>query len=237
MEAFGPARYSWDQNAITVSLSIKAQSRLQRWRGEKKKLKRKKQWRMFTLISLPIEPTLQQSWRLKIHKRITIYKSIIHVCCHCALQRGTNRTHLWVRARMKTHSHSRGLGTLPSVDAVMSTCVWPGMVPSLSTLQCAGTNTCLTQQIGTNGFTHNAICKLDCWLERLLQAPLHHCVPLRLHILRLAAETRQCSAQYRAPESETRWEYGNALIKTWNCLVFANRVKASEVKNYLGDHF
>lgn len=84
---------SFPPTSATITLSIKAPDR------------GKKQGSVFTLISLPIAPTLEPR-RLKIHKRIRIYKSIIYVCCHCVIQWGTNHTHLWLRTRTKTHSHN-----------------------------------------------------------------------------------------------------------------------------------
>ena len=126
---------------------------------------------MSALISLPIAPTQEQGRRLKIHKRIKVYKSIIHLSAIAV----SYSTVLIIRISYPARAHKYIVTIVVWVYSKcqhyhMGICVWPGIVPFLSALQCAGINTCLTQQIGTNGFTRSAICKLDRWLSHLHHA-------------------------------------------------------------------
>lgn len=142
----------------SVSLHSPASSSLLKHHLIKAHIRRRKLDSVFALISLPIEPAYTVGEQeIKNSQAYLAYKSIMHVCRHRLIHWGTNHTDTYIATiafwlSSKCQRYHMGM--------CVYVCVCPDNVPSLSAIQCAGINTCLTQQIGTNGFTHSAICKL-----------------------------------------------------------------------------
>lgn len=138
---------------------------------------------IFSVFQLSLQPVAcslywARAGRFNIHKSIKMYKSIIHVCTSL-IHSDTNYAHTHTHTHAHTHTPVRTQTQLvfwedSKCQQYHMACVWSGCVPSQSSIQSAGVNTCSPEHIGTND--------LQCWPSVPLDIQLSSCI-LSLHVL------------------------------------------------------